>query len=222
MLLVWPKHVPLPLTSDVSSVLALLVGIVSQSILNACHSPRLLFWKCIIGIARNFGIWTTIVSAFDSLKLIQNFLKATEGQFQTECTENCGWGTHIWVGACIQIKSRTAAKSSSKYKTHSNIMLYTALVQLVMIWIFTAYIFLMERLYICLHFFLLCFRLFWGFLICPILGFLFTSSLDQYSEEESLNAYGDLHLKNHSAKSATEPDIVFMDKASEIKFWHEL
>lgn len=134
------------------------------------------------------------------MKLIQNFLKATEGQFQTECTENCGWGTQIWVGACIQIKSRTAAKSSSKYKTHSNIMLYTALVQLVMIWIFTAYIFLMERLYICLHFFLLCFWLFWGFLICPILGFLFTSSLDQYSEEESLNMYGKLHLKKPLCK----------------------
>jgi len=118
-------------------------------------------------IGRNFGIWTTIVSAFDSLKLIQNFLKATEWQFQTECTENCGWGIHIWAGACIEIKSRTEPKSSSKHKPHSNIMLYTDAIftgsasdDL----LFTAYVFLMDRLCICLNFFLLfCFVVGWGF-----------------------------------------------------------
>lgn len=65
-----------------------------------------------------------------------------------------------------------------------------------MIWIFTAYIFLMERLCISLNFFLPCFCFVdCGGVFFPYLGFLFTSSLEQYSEAESLNVYGNLHLK---------------------------
>lgn len=116
---------------------------------------------------------------------------------------NCGLGTHIWEGACIQIKSGTAAKSSSKYKLHSNIIFYTDVIltgsasgDLNFHCIYISY---GEAL----HFpeflpplFLFC-GLWWVFFspICPILGFLFTSSLEQYFEAESLNMYGNLHLK---------------------------
>lgn len=169
----------------------------SQSTLNVCHSPRLLFWKCIIGITIYCKKLWHLNNYSLCLWLIEAHSKFPKSHWMTVSDWTYWEGTHNWVGPCIQIKSSTAPKSSSKYKPHSNVMLYTDA-------IFPGSfshdlnfhcIYIMERVYICLNFFLLCFWLFWGFFICSILGFLFTSNLEQYSEE-SLYTYGNLHFKN--------------------------
>lgn len=203
-------------------------GILSQSALNACHSPRLLFWKCIIGMTICCKKLWHLNNYCLCLWLIEAYWKFLKSHWMT-VSAWMYW--ELWmrypnrVEACIQIKSRTKHQNQVASTNHAATLCFTEMqtspIQVGMIWIFTAFkISYGVALYLTVG--LLGFFLFFGgfFSICPILSF--NSSLKQHSEEESLNTHGNLHLKNCSAKSTVELDISKVLVIKKINFWHEL